>query len=104
MSCAFHPQWIHAAEECPHCAEQRFGNPTNIGIGRDGKKLPHSPAQVAAIMQVAMKRGTLIMAMFEIDGDLAVQVFGEPSERLCVALDSAAASYRKAVEASRKTN
>jgi hypothetical protein len=104
MSCAFHPRWIHAAEECPYCFEERAGHTANIGIGKEGEKLPHSPAQVEAIMQYAMKHGQLLMAMFKIGDDLAVQVFGEPSEELANALDSTAASYRKAVDASRKTN
>jgi urease accessory protein UreH len=71
----------------------------NIAVDPTGKLLPFLPDQVEQIVSEAIHRGTLIAAVFQLPtGELGVQVFGPPSEKLAALLEQAAHGYRQSLK------
>lgn len=71
-----------------------------IGIDAHGKRLPHSPAEVQAIIDNALEHGELIAAIMRTAaGDVAVQVLTEagPTQEILEILESATNAYRALV-------
>ncbi len=69
----------------------------DIAIDQDGHPLPYGPDEVQRIVQRALEQGDVLAAVFKTGGDLAIQVFGPPSQEIADALDIAARAYREAL-------
>lgn len=70
----------------------------SIAIDADGHPLPYTAEEVDAIVRKSIEEGDLLAAVIKMpDGNLSVQVLGEPCEALADALDVVAKSYRVAL-------
>jgi hypothetical protein len=67
-----------------------------MAIDSEGTPLPHSSAEVDAIVARALEKGELIAAILKDEhGQLCVQVLGPPSRELLEALETATVAYRR---------
>ena len=70
----------------------------DIAIDSKGQPLPFSPPEVKAIVERAVRDGTLVAALLRMpSGDLAFQVFGPPSLELLETLEQVTSAYRVAL-------
>jgi hypothetical protein len=75
----------------------------HIGVDRDGQALPHTPAEIKAIVDEMASAGELVLVMIRHRDALAVKVFREPSLELADEFDLVAKQFRLAAERYRAT-
>lgn len=102
MTCALHGQ-----TNCPLCDDPRPA-PTpsrahlhgdNMAVDGNGNPLPYTSAEVAIIMEKALRDGNVMAAILRMpSGDLAVQVFGPPSHELLDILETTTRAYRRTLQ------
>jgi hypothetical protein len=65
----------------------------DIALDEQGRPLPHSPAEVRKIVRQMADEGEVLAVIVRVENDLAVKVFGPPSQELAEALRTVANSY-----------
>lgn len=70
-----------------------------VALDNRGRPLPLTTAEVQVAMRQLVEDGDLVAAVLRTPaGDLAVQVFGPPSEELADCLETVASAYRTALQ------
>lgn len=70
----------------------------DIAIDTDGSVAPLSAEDVRKVVDNAIQNGTVLAVVLrDPSGQIAVQVFGPPSEDLLSILETTAAAYRRAM-------
>lgn len=69
--------------------------PDNMAVDAEGRALAHSPEEVRAICVRMIEEGEILAVIARVHDDLAVQVFGPPSQELLDCLDRATQAYRR---------
>jgi hypothetical protein len=70
-----------------------------MAVDRHGNPLPYTSAEVATIMEIALRDGNVMAAILRMpSGDLAVQVFGPPSRELLDILETTTRAYRRTLK------
>jgi hypothetical protein len=71
--------------------------PDHMAVDSAGKPLPYAPAEVRLITERMIRDGEIVAVIAQVGDDLAVQVFGPPSQQLVDVLQTAADAYRRVV-------
>lgn len=82
----------------PKWAQPRRSHPANMMVDTDGRPVPIPPEAVDHAIADIINTGKLVLAVFEVEGALAVQSFEPPSEKIVRTLEAALRGYRESLK------
>ena len=78
-----------------------FGPPPerdDVAIDSEGRILPYAPQEVRKIVMRLIDQGEILAVIVEHNDQIAVQVFGPPTQKLIDVLETALEAYRAAMK------
>lgn len=70
----------------------------DMAVDHEGRPIAMAPIDVRKMVMKMINEGEILLVAVRVGDDVAVQVFGPPSEELCDVLDQTARNLRRATQ------